>query len=112
MFKHHKYCVIEISGLLVGMEDASGLLNVYLLDGADGSTARDADDKSKRVRILDPALIEFICREIQRSESGCRFSCPAQVAGPVGVDGDEIHLSYVSQAFIHDKDRLLKYEPH
>lgn len=126
MFKHHKYCVIEVSGLLVAIEDPAGPLNVYLLDGADGAASRHlagdtdvkikglppAGDKSQRVRITDPGLIEFICRVLQRRDGECQFGCQARVTGTVGVDGGEVQLSYVSQAFIHDKERLLKYEPH
>jgi len=126
MFNHHKYCVIDVSGLLVAVEDPAGVLNVYLLDGVDGSSSRHsggdaaidleglslADDKSKRVRITDPDLIEFVCRLSKRSTSGYRFSYQARVAGAVELDGGEVRLSHISQAFIYDKDRLLKYEPH
>lgn len=122
MFKHHKYCVIDVSGLLVAFEAPKGLLDVYLLDGATSyrSGSNDdakmqgmlpAGDKSKRIKITDPGLIEFLCRELPRGEGECRFSCLARVAGPVGVDGGDVQLSYISQAFIHDKGRLLKYEP-
>jgi hypothetical protein len=112
MFKHHKYCVIEVSGLLVAVENARGVLGVYLLDNGvkmDGLSL--VDDKSKRVRVTDTDLIEFIRQRLQRGDGECKFSGQAQLAGTVDMDDGEAQLSYVSQAFIHDKERLLKYEP-
>jgi len=126
MFKHHKYCVIEASGLLVAVSDSNGARNVYLLDNVEGPPVQAvgngkaemdalllAADKGKKVRIADPALIEFICQLLQsHDDDGHPSAWRAQVTGTVDVDGGEVQLSYVSQAFIHDKGGLLKYEPH
>jgi len=69
-------------------------------------------DKSKRVRVTDPTLIEFVCRLSQRcGADGGSCGWPAQIAGTVDMDGGEADLWYVSQAFIHAKDGLLKYKP-
>jgi len=125
MFKHHKYCVIEASGFLVAVIDPGGAPNVNVLDGAEGAAVRAAgsgdatmdalsltSDKNTRVRITDPALIEFVCRLSRRcGADGGSSGWPAQIAGTVDMDGGEAQFSYVSQAFIYAKDGLLTYEP-
>lgn len=122
MFKHHKYCVIEVSGLLVASTGSDGRRSLYLLDNARGAlpcaeddVAQSGDlpmaDKRDGIRITDAVFIEFINRMSSRSESKFNCSWPAQVAGTLDLDGGAAQFSCVSQAFVHTKEKLIKYEP-
>lgn len=109
MFRHHKYCVVEVSGLLLGYEAPHGVLTLYLLDGA-ANLAQSRD--GQKLRVCDPEFVEFVrLNASQRDGSACRHELEARITGTVDMDGKEVQLLGVSDAIMKDGDRVLRYEP-
>ena len=125
-FRHHKYCVVDVAGVLVAYDGHHGALEIYVLDSADDPASRlsvgdsktktidrvRSGDKSQYVKITDAGLIEFIGQYAPAADDGGgRLMARAQITGTIYAGGDGVQLAYVSQAFIHDKQGTLKYEP-
>ncbi len=114
MFRHHKYCVIEVAGLLVGRIDRDGAFDLRLLDtqGALGPDRVNQADASSAIRICDGGLSDYIR---QHASMGDRldgeYRLQARITGNVDMDGGETRLADISQAILKDGDRVLRYDP-
>lgn len=111
MFKYHKYCVIEASGIVVGVEGVAGSLDFYLIDReADDTPTLSAD--SERIIIADPALIDYLMQHGPKSrDARYPYRMQARITGTVSMDGEEVSLLEVSEAFLQDGKKSYRYRP-
>jgi len=127
MFKHHKYCVVETTGLLVGYVDLYGRLNVFVFDWDNALKATLLDRAAKnapdleaqlsgycggKIKITDPALLDFIEQTLPPTGYGClRYLQDVRITGSVNMIDDEVHFAEVSQATLDDNGNLRCYKP-
>lgn len=116
MFKHHKHCVIEVTGILTAIEDASGELQFYLLDNPIAPPLRQSEASANirttenAIRMSDQALIAFVKQHASpNSNPVCRYQLKARITGNVNMDGGETHLTEVVAAVMVDGARTLNY---
>jgi hypothetical protein len=112
MFRHHKHCVIEATGILIALDDAGGDLQLYLLDEPVASGNRDGSSigRENAIRIADPALLAFVRQHgSPGSDPGCRYRLQARITGNVNMDGGETYLTEVTAAVMLDGNRTLTY---
>lgn len=126
MFQNHKYCVIHVSGLLAVFEAPSGMIRMYLVDGAaegkdellskleqslsDSSSGEWSRDH--RINVTDPALRSFITHQASRSKHPLFvYLMDVQITGTINPDDREIELLEVTRAVMNDGEKVLKFEP-
>ena len=124
MFKYHKYCVVEVSGLLMGVEDLSGSLSLYLIDDKDFISTRSSGGgdnlhpdisllpgrDGEKIQVADRALIDYLIRNAPYSHSSqCKFILSARLTGTVNMDGEIIELQEISEAVMKDEERVIHY---
>lgn len=126
MFKHHKYCVVEISGLLVAYEDERHVINVFVIDAdselkgrllsieANNFKAREAllgTANSERIRITDQKFIGFLVENAPAINHSCyKHVLEARITSTVSPVETEVQFTEVSQAVIKDSTKTLKYD--
>lgn len=126
MFEHHKYCVVEASGVLLGYRNENNLLQMYVLDADNGVQAdflnNSFNDRAvfeesfvaypgEKIKITDPMFVEFIYQNMSAMEhSFIRYLLDVRVTSTVSIDGDEVQFPQVSRAFLKDSLQTLIYE--
>ncbi len=112
MFKHHKYCVIEATGVLTATEDDRGTLQLYLHDYPSSPTESNASHRTEgqAIRISDQGLVDFVKRHASPGGNpDCRYRLQARITGNVNMDGGETYLTDVTAAVLVDGNRTLTY---
>lgn len=110
MFRHHKFCVIEIAGQLMGDQDPSGQLHMWLIDAAD--QAAPTSQQSQKVKIVDPDFCEYVRKNTTaRKGAAHEYQMTARITGNVNMDGGETQLGDISQATLIDGKKVLQYDP-
>ncbi|WP_439133559.1 hypothetical protein [Pseudomaricurvus sp.] len=117
MFNNHKFCVVDVLGLLIGYEDEYGVLNLYLLDGSENNKAKFSqhsledilhsvtipDAKNERIKISDSALLEFIRRNLSPNKNPTTpYILDAHITGTLDLDSEEVQFHNVSHATLMD----------
>ncbi len=102
MFRHHKYCVIEVSGRLQRL--ANGKL--YLLDNC-GSSVEDCVTTGNALEIADSGLLAFMDRQLPAGDGGMVIS--ARISGSVGTGDGVVQLAGVIGALLEVDGRNLRY---
>ncbi len=102
MFRHHKYCVIEVSGQLMAETSPQGDLCLYLLDE---STTSASDHQ--RLRIADPEFTVFV----RQSGAVNRPRLAARITGTVDLESQPVSLLGITRAILQGADGGLTYEP-
>lgn len=109
MFKHHKFCVIEISGHLRGHKDSQGKLRLWIID-TPGLAENTESAQSSQIRIVDDAFCDYVSQQVTPT-STTQYLLTARITGNVNLDGDDATLGDISQATLLSGDTTLVYDP-
>ena len=120
MFKYHKFCVVDVAGLLLGRDLPDGGLALELIDGVEplgSSPSRPAPSVSPPLalseaplRIADAGLIRYLREQATRSaDPDYPYRLRARLTGSVGIEGGSLGLSDITQAEMNDGVKPLHY---
>ncbi|GAB3103039.1 hypothetical protein G8770_09795 [Aestuariicella hydrocarbonica] len=124
MFQHHKYCVIDVSGLLVAYEDREGRLNLYLIEGADAHKAflmnydgadplagiDQANEGRDKIQIADAGLEDYlVAKAVPLRHSIYTCLLDAKITGTVDVNDQVVQLWGITQAVLNGQGKTLTY---
>lgn len=132
MFKHHKFCVVDVLGLLVAHESPQHTLDVYLLDSSAEMKARlrnstpaearalemQLQAANQRIKIADSALLAFIRQQVAQLQLQQQFQHPAyhlltdaHITGTLDLDTDGVQFHQVSRAVLQSAKGAITWQP-
>ena len=125
MFKHHKFCVVDVLGLLVAVENPQRTLDVYLLESSAEmktrllrSTAAEAraleiqlQAANQRIKIADPSLVAFVRQQASpHLHPAYDYLMDAHITGTLDLDSDGVQFHQISRAVLQDHKGPITYQ--
>ncbi|WP_317932726.1 hypothetical protein [Halioxenophilus sp. WMMB6] len=121
-FKYHKYCVTEVSGLLVAQSLPQGDIKLFLFDSSAATAAQLLTEiisspallqnSSEKIEIKDGALLEFLLPHLPASQAIAEPCCyEARLTGTINFDSQPIQLLEISYAQLMRNTQVLRYSP-
>lgn len=125
MFKHHKFCVVDVLGLLVAYETPQHSLDMYLLESSTEMKARllrstpaearelevQLQAANQRIKIADPLLLAFVRqRAASHPHPAYHYLMEAHITGTLDLDTGGVQFHQVSRAVLQDRNGAITYQ--
>lgn len=107
-FKYHKYCVVDVTGILNTAQLADGSRVVTVKDDSAAKTEIKASADGA-VAITDQVFVEYVFAKVLDGVGGAPIT--AKITGAVAMDGEQVLLTDVSSGLIYAGEQCFHYSP-